>query len=123
MAMNWELLKTCYLRSELMTQLENLVLNLTRIQTLTENHDGEEIAKHLIRESQYFIEWTVSNLDLEQNMTLATTLVDLQRQLSGWKLDWSDCWSSPLQRQQLIQQSTQWCDRIAQFYSPLLQAS
>lgn len=94
MATNWEMLKTRYLRSEPRAQLESLVLNLTRIQTLVENQDGEEVAKHLVRESQFFIEWTVSSLDLEQNIVLATDLAALQRQLSVWKLDWSDCWES-----------------------------
>ncbi len=123
MAINWEMLKTRYLRSEPMAQLESLVLNLTRIQTLVENQDGEEVAKHLVRESQFFIEWTVSSLDLEQNMILATDLADLQRQLSVWKLDWSEYWENLQQRQQIAQISKQWCDRLGNFYLPLIQAS
>ena len=123
MAINWEMLKTRYLRSEPMAQLESLVLNLTRIQTLVENQDGEEVAKHLVRESQFFIEWTVSSLDLEQNMILATDLADLQRQLSVWKLDWSECWENLQQRQQIAQLSKQWCDRLGSFYLPLIQTS
>ncbi len=122
MAINWEMLKTRYLRADLRVQLESLVLNLTRIQTLAENHDGEAVAKHLVRESQFFIEWTVSSLDLEQNIIMATDLVDLQRQLSGWKLDWSECWKNLQQRQQIAQLSQQWCDRLGNLPMPLIQA-
>ena len=42
MAINWEMVKTCYLRSYLSLQLESLLLNLTRIQILAEDHDGEK---------------------------------------------------------------------------------
>jgi hypothetical protein len=68
-------------------------------------------AQDLIRESQFFMEWVVPNL-LDTNIDLATELVELQRQLSGWKLHWSTLWTSPAHRLQVARYSQEWSDRL-----------
>ena len=112
MAINWDILKTHYLQANRATQLDSLALNLTRIQVLANSGADESIAQHLVRESQFFIEWTVPNIDLETDLTFATELIDLQRLLSRWKLSWSDLWANKTQRQEVATLAQQWCDRI-----------
>ena len=65
MAINWDILKAHYLQVLWATQLKSLALNLTRIQLLAQSGTDELVAQHLVRESQFFIEWTVPNIDLE----------------------------------------------------------
>ncbi len=115
MAMNWDLLKQLYLKSDQTSQFYSLALNLTRIQTLTQNRMDGPIAKHLIRESQFFIEWTVPTLDLETEIDFATDLVDLQRLLGRWKLNWEEYWDNDQKRLAMIEALKLWCDRLQRY--------
>ncbi len=110
MAVNWEILKAHYLRSARAAQLDSLALNLTRIQTLLDSGD-QQFAYHLVRESQFFIEWTVPTIDLDTDLAIATELVDLQRQLSAWKLNWS-VWQDAAVRQTMAAEAQVWLDRL-----------
>lgn len=110
MGINWDTLKQRYLQTNRAAQLESITLNLTRIQTLANSGEDGQIARHLVRESQYLIEWTVPTIDLETDLQIATELVDLQRQLSEWKLDWERIWGSD--RASLVTVVQQWCDRL-----------
>jgi hypothetical protein len=112
MAINWDILKAQYLQANRATQLDSLALNLTRIQLLARSGTDESVAQHLVRESQFFIEWAVPSIDLEADVTFATELVDLQRLLSRWKLSWSEFWASESKRQEIALQAQQWCDLI-----------
>lgn len=77
MAINWDMLKAQYLQANRATQLDSLALNLRRIQLLACSGTEEIMAQHLVRESQFFIEWAVPTIDLEADMAFATDLVDL----------------------------------------------
>jgi hypothetical protein len=112
MAMNWDGLKTRYLQSDRTSQLESITLNLARIQTLASHDEEGSVARHLVRESQFFIEWTVPTIDLALDIEIATELVDLQRQLSAWKLDWDALWANESDRLALAQTAKQWGDRL-----------
>lgn len=112
MAMNWEKLKARYEAASPTTQLDSIGMNLIRIQTLAESGTEEPVAHHLIRESQFFIEWTVPQLNLETEMTLATDLLSLQRLLSRWKLNWPALWSNPSERQQMAAAVQQWYEHL-----------
>jgi hypothetical protein len=101
MAINWDLLKTQYLQVNRTTQFDSLALNLTRIQLLARSGSDELVVQHLVRESQFFIEWAVSTIDLEIDLALATELVDLQRLLSRWKLGWPELWAREECRQEM----------------------
>jgi len=39
-------------------------------------------------------------------------LVDLQRVLSGWKLEWEVLWGSEVMRQEMAVVAAEWCDRL-----------
>ena len=112
MAVNLDSLKTQYLHHDTSTQLARLAANLTQIKGLAQAGREEQLAQDLIRESQFFIEWIVSSLDLETELDLATKLVELQRQLSRWKLHWSTLWSNPSDRLPVAQQAQDWSDRL-----------
>ncbi|MBW4471570.1 MAG: hypothetical protein KME45_14355 [Stenomitos rutilans HA7619-LM2] len=112
MAVNLHSLKTQYLEHDVSTQLGQLVENLTQIKALAQAGTEEQLAQDLIRESQFFIEWVVPSLNLDTNIELATQLVELQRQLSRWKLQWSTLWSSPSDRLQVAADVQQWSDRL-----------
>jgi hypothetical protein len=116
MAINWEILKRRYLKANHVAQLDILSLNLTHIQTLVQSGaegDGAA-AKHLVRESQFFIEWIVPTMDLETDIDFAVELVDLQRLLSHWKIDWSEHWDSESHRLAISKDLQVWCDRLQQ---------
>lgn len=112
MAINWDILKAQYLQANRAAQLNSLALNLTRIQLLARSGTDESIAQHLVRESQFFIEWAIPSIDLETNATFATELVDLQRLLSLWKLSWSELWASESKRREIATLAQQWCERV-----------
>ena len=112
MAMNWEILKTRYLQTSRAAQIDSLSLNLTRLQTLAASGVEGTVAHHLVRESQFFIEWIVSGLNLDTDMSLATELLSLQRQLSQWKLNWPERWESEPERQKISSTAQTWCEQL-----------
>jgi hypothetical protein len=112
MAVNLDSLKTQYLQHDVSTQLGRLVENLAQIKALAQAGTEEQRAQDLIRESQFFIEWVVPNLSLETALELATELVELQRQLSRWKLHLSTLWSNPSDRSQVATDVQEWSDRL-----------
>jgi len=112
MATNWDILRAQYLQANRATQLDSLTMNLMRIQLLAHSGTEETVAQHLVKESQFFIEWVVPMIDLEADMAFATDLVDLQRLLSRWKLSWPELWTNESQRQEISTLAQEWCDRL-----------
>lgn len=112
MAINWDLLKAHYLQADQSTQISHLVLNLARIQLLASSNSQEMVAKHLVRESQFLIEWTVPTLNLDRDLPFATELVELQRLLSAWKLHWSELWNNASDRDQIAAQAEHWSQQL-----------
>lgn len=114
MGMNWEILKQQFLQADQSAQLDSLALNLTRIQILAVSGTDESMVEHLVRESQFFIEWMVAGIDLETGLDQAVELADLQRLLSRWKLSWSDWWGDDRKRQEVARLAQEWCELISQ---------
>jgi hypothetical protein len=104
-----EQLKSRYLATD---PLNHLALNLVRIQILAQNGGNGAATYYFIRESQFFIEWTVPTMNLETDIDFAVELVDLQRLLGHWKLDWPDQWDSEKKRLAIIEDLQPWCDRL-----------
>lgn len=69
MTQNWDTLKAQYLRSSQETQLQNLALNLTRIHLFAQSGANGPVAQHLVRKTQFFIEWVVPGIDLATDLT------------------------------------------------------
>lgn len=112
MAMNWEKLKARYEAVSPLAQIDSLGMNLIRLQTLAESGQEESVAQHLVRESQFFIEWTVPGLNFESQMGLVQELLSLQRLLSRWKLNWSELWSNPIERQKIAETAQHWYEHL-----------
>lgn len=112
MAVNWDILKNRYLQTSQVAQVNSLAMNLIRLQVLARSGTDELVARHLVRESQFFIEWTVPTLNLENDITFATELVELQRLLSQWKLSWSALWKSEQEREKMAEIAQQWCAQL-----------
>ena len=66
--------------------LESLANHLKQIAAICGDANDLSSVVELIRESQYFIEWTAPTLPIDA----AAELVDLGRVLAGWKLRWSE---------------------------------
>jgi len=86
---DWNALKERYLSDLLPNRLGGLSANLARIKTLTGKAISQNTIEYLIRESKFFIEWTASEMDIDQ----AAELVDIQRLLSRWQRHWSQIWT------------------------------
>lgn len=114
MAMNWDLLKAQYLKGSRASQLGNLALNLMRLHVLARQGSDDAVAQHLVRESQFFVEWMVPAINLETEMSSATELLELQRALSRWKLNWTELWANESDRKQVARMAQEWCDRLQQ---------
>ena len=114
MGVDWDILKTHFLQADSTVQLDSLALNLTRIRFFAESKVGEPVAQHLVRESQFFIEWIVLGINLESDAERAAELVDLQRLLSRWKLSWRDWWEDDQKREEMANLAQQWRDRLLQ---------
>lgn len=110
--MNWEKLKARYEAASPLVQLDSLGMNLVRLQTLAEGGIEEPVAHHLVRESQFFIEWLVPGLSLETDMALIQELLSLQRLLSRWKLNWAELWPNPNERQQIAETAQHWYEHL-----------
>lgn len=110
--MNWEKLKARYEAASPVFQMDSIGMNLVRLQTLAESGLEEPVAQHLVRESQFFIEWFVPGLSLETDMGLVQELLSLQRLLSRWKLNWPELWSNPAERQQIADTAQHWYEHL-----------
>ena len=81
---------------------------MSRAKSLLLTGTNEQVAVQLIRESQFFIEWTAPSTSLE----VALELVELQRLLSFWHYHWSTLWSNSQQRVQVAILAQNWSERI-----------
>ncbi|MBE9013979.1 hypothetical protein IQ250_27695 [Pseudanabaenaceae cyanobacterium LEGE 13415] len=107
---DWEALRNRYQEVDVSTRLGALASNLSRIHSLSLRGEQSAVVIHLIRESQFLIEWTAPNLEIE----FAAELVELQRLLGSWYYHWDEVWTTPEQRNQLIKQSQYWAEFLLQ---------
>jgi hypothetical protein len=68
----------------------------------------DAIAMWLKSANQYFIEWTAPEMDIDA----AAELVDLERILSKWKLNWENIWSDTTLRTQVAKEAESWSQRV-----------
>jgi hypothetical protein len=100
-----------FVKNPLPNRLGKLAENLSQIQKLCAEESDQELILNLIKESRYFIEWTVPDLiqvDIEQ----AAELVNLGRGLTRWLFNWEKIWSNPQEKTHIAQQVEQWLKRV-----------
>jgi len=97
-------IKNRYLRDSIPIRLGGLAANLSRIKSFS-NHPGhQDIIESLLEESKYFIEWTSSDISLEDQAMLA----ELQIQLALWQWQWKKIWDDPTQRTAVAEKAHNW---------------
>ena len=93
------------------TQLNYLATHLDQIQSLTLSGTDSDKVVSLIRESRYYIEWTVSQL-VDIDIDSSFELVDLGRTLTRWLFDWSEIWTNPEARTLVATVAQNWSLRF-----------
>ncbi len=73
-----------YLRDQWPVRLGNLASNLLRLGNWVQMRHSDEAIVELIRESAWFIEWTVNDTPTD----IMAELADLQRELCLWRRIW-----------------------------------
>lgn len=101
-------IKTRYLKDDLPVRLGGLSADLARIASFSLQPDNWKVVESLLEESKFFIEWTASEVPLEQK----AFLVELQIQLAFWHRIWAENYKDQKQREKLSQQATFWSKKI-----------
>ena len=108
---DWTAIQDRYLRDGVPVRLGGLAANLRRIKSFSAQETGQDAVASLIEESKFFIEWTAG----ETQTDTAAQLVELQIQLARWQLTWQEIWPDPTKRQQVVEQSLAWSERVLAF--------
>ena len=69
---------------------------------------NSDLAVSLIRESQFFIEWTASQMDIDQ----AAELVEMGRVVAHWKLNWEKICLDAISLAPVNQEAGIWSERV-----------
>src|SRR5437667_11498463 len=105
---NQESIRERYLLDSLPVRLGGLAANLARVKSFSNNDAHREVVESLIDESKFFIEWTAADAELN----VQTELVDLQRQLARWQLNWSKIWADIEWRNTVAERAGNWSMRV-----------
>ena len=113
-----ETTRSRYLRDPIPTRLGGLAANLARVASFSQNDGHQQAVSTTMHESRWFIEWTAAELPIEKT----AELVRLQSQLARWEIQSKDKWNNDRWRQDLMNESRRWSERLLGM-SGLLQAS
>lgn len=91
-----------------MQRLGGVAANLARIQSACANEAHAELARNMIQDSEYLIEWTAPDAEINT----ASELVEMQIQLAVWRRKWQSIWNNIEQRQRVATQAGQWSARV-----------
>jgi hypothetical protein len=105
---NQERIKVRYLKDPWPTRLAGLAADLGRVSSSARRATGSESVAQMLEESQYFIEWTAAELDLE----MAAELVKIQVLIALWRRAWPEAQHNPQQRIILSAQAKVWAEQI-----------
>jgi hypothetical protein len=105
---NWFALRERYLRDPVSIRLGGIAANLARIGTFSDNPDHGDAVLRLVRESEFFIEWTAADVPRDQLVDLA----ELQRILAEWHCSWPSAWLDQSAREHLAVQASQWSHKV-----------
>ena len=97
-----------FVQNNIATRLKKIANNLDQIRSLDTSLTNPDFAINLIRESQFFIEWTADQMDIDQ----AAELVEVGRVLAYWKLNWEKICSDATSLAQVIQEAGIWSKRV-----------
>lgn len=97
-----------YIKNSVPLQLGCLAANLARINSFSNHPEHREIIKDLLRESEFFIEWSAPECDLD----IQTMLAKLQIQLAMWYNKWSEIWTDAVKLKSVSEEVHGWSNQI-----------
>jgi len=97
-----------FLRDPLSVRLAGLAADLARVASSARHPNGAESVAAMLEESQYFIEWTAAEAELD----VAAELVAIQRLIALWRKAWLETQQYPAQRILLSVQAKKWSDQV-----------
>jgi hypothetical protein len=101
-----------FMQDDVPTRLHHLANHLSQIHSLWTGDSSQELMMTLVKESRYFLEWTVPDMVKADDIDRACELVDLGRALTRWIAHWEDIWSNAEQKQSAAQQTQEWLRRV-----------
>ncbi len=101
-----------FVQDDVTTRLHHLAAHLEQIQSLWTQPSSQELMLTLVKESRYFIEWTVPDMVKADDIDRAAELVDLGRMLTRWLFNWDNIWSDAEQKQSAAGQTSYWLRRV-----------
>ena len=101
-------IRTRFMRDPIAVRLAGLAADLARISSSARRSTGAAQVNEMIEESRYYIEWTASEIPVEQ----AAELVDIQVMLTAWRHAWPEAQTSQSQRTLLSLQAKKWSDQV-----------
>ncbi|MCC5655124.1 hypothetical protein LC609_36315 [Nostoc sp. XA013] len=101
-----------FIQDDVPTRLHHLAAYLEQIQSLWTGVSSQELMLTLVKESRYFIEWTVPDMVKADDIDRAAELVDLGRLLTRWLFNWENIWSDAEQKQSASLETSYWLRRV-----------
>ncbi|ABA24969.1 conserved hypothetical protein (plasmid) [Trichormus variabilis ATCC 29413] len=101
-----------FMQDDVSTRLHRLANHLSQIYSLWTRESSKDLMLPLVKESRYFIEWTVPDMVKAQDIDRACELVDLVRLMTNWLFDWDEIWSDTEQIQLAASQTQSWLHRV-----------
>ncbi len=105
---NWNTLKERYLKDEIPVRLGNLASNLARIKSRCQSTAHQELVENLLKESEFFIEWTAPDTEVE----VAAELVELQITLAQWQYNWESIWNDSELLSEVSHKANIWSEKV-----------
>ncbi|MCC5654513.1 hypothetical protein LC609_32985 [Nostoc sp. XA013] len=101
-----------FTQDDVTTRLHHLANHLSQIQSMWVGDSSRDLMLPLVKESRYFIEWTVPDMVKADDIDRACELVDLVRLLTNWLFDWDNIWSDAEQKQSASLETSYWLRRV-----------
>lgn len=105
---NLEKIRARYLQDPIPIRLGGLAANLSRVAGFAKHPGHQDVVLSVLQESKLFIEWTATQLELDQT----AELVGLQVQLALWDLQSRQQWQDENWRMTLADKARQWSERV-----------
>ncbi|MBW4617230.1 MAG: hypothetical protein KME21_29145 [Desmonostoc vinosum HA7617-LM4] len=101
-----------FMQDDVSTRLHHLAAHLSQIHSMWTENSSKDLMLPLVRQSRYFIEWTVPDMVKADDIDQACELVDLVRLMTNWLFNWEQMWTDAQQKQSAANQTQDWLRRV-----------
>jgi hypothetical protein len=101
-----------FMQDDVSTRLHHLASHLSQIQSLWTQNSSKDLMLPLVKQSRYFIEWTVPDMVKALDIDRACELVDLVRLMTNWLFHWDEIWSDTQQKQAAAVATGDWLRQV-----------